>query len=170
MANYAYEGRFGYRVRAQPTLVRQTVPSVAPTALTPLPTERKHGACPGLDELWGGAAETFLLPAGGVYAAKSLTSTIHDQDKDRRPLVTGVGPHILAGLLGVFMVHNADHLQPKERKDLAHNRNVWWSRIRASILMVLDAQHPNARRVIHKYKAPTVARPPLHITKECALV
>ncbi len=33
--------------------------------------------------------------------------------------------------------------------------------------MVFDAQRHNARRGIDKYKVPTVARPPLHITKEC---
>jgi hypothetical protein len=96
----------------------------------------KHafGTCPGLDELWVWAAQPFLLPAGGVYAAKSRTSAMHDQEASRY-----WRPHILAGLLGVAKVRNADHLQPKERKDLVQNPNAWWSLIRASILVVLDA-------------------------------
>ncbi len=64
---------------------------------------------------------------------------------------------------------NADHLAPTERKELAKNRNAWWSFIRASILVVLDTQRQNARRGIDKYKVTTVALPPLHITKECVL-
>jgi ribonuclease HI len=131
--------------------------------------EHAYGTCTGLDELWVWAAETFLLPAGGAFAAKSWTSAIQDQDKGRRPLVTGVGPHILAGLLGVVKVRNDVHLEPKERKELAKNLNAWWSLIRASILVVLDTQRQNARRGIDKYKVSTVARPPLHITKECVL-
>ncbi len=49
---------------------------------------------------------------------KSWTSAIHDEDKGRRPLVTGVGPQI------------ADHRQPKERNQLTQTRNAWWSRFR----------------------------------------
>jgi hypothetical protein len=45
----------------------------------------------------------------------------------------------------------------------------WWSLIRASVLVILGAQRQNARRGIDKYKVPAVARPPLHITKECVL-
>ncbi len=72
------------------------------------------------------------LTAGGAFAAKSWTTAIHDQDKDRRPLVTGFGPHILAGLLGAVKVRSAGHLQPKERKSVAQSLNAWWSLIRAS--------------------------------------
>ncbi len=52
-----------------------------------------------------------------MYAAKAWMSTIHDQDNGQRPLITGVGAHILAGLLGVVKVRNADRLQPKGCKD-----------------------------------------------------
>ncbi len=48
--------------------------------------EHAYGTCTGLDELWVWVAETFLLPAGGAFAAKSWTSAVHDQDKGRRPL------------------------------------------------------------------------------------
>ena len=171
------DGRFGYRVRSEQlsdTPGEADCPFCGPDRALPATDpgetmEHAYGTCPGLDEIWVWAAETFLLPAGGIFAAKTWTSAIHDQDKDRRPLVTGVGPHILAGLLGVVKARNADHLQPKERKDLAQNLNAWWSLIRASILVVLEAQRQNARRGIHKYKVPTVARPPTHITKECVL-
>ncbi len=67
------------------------------------------------------------------------------------------------------MVRNADHLQPKGRKDLAQNLYAWWSLIRACILVVLDTQRHNARHGIDKYNVSTVARHPLHITKECVL-
>jgi hypothetical protein len=49
------------------------------------------------------------------------------------------------------------------------NLNAWWSRIRASIIVVLANPRQNARHDIHKHKVPAVARPPVHITKECVL-
>ena len=79
--------------------------------------EHAYGTWPGLEDRWVWAAERFLFPAGAAYATKSSTTTIHDQGKDRRSLVTGAGSHIFAGLLGVIKVRNADHLQPKERKE-----------------------------------------------------
>ncbi len=168
------DGRFGYRVRSEqrPALPGEAdCPFCGPDRANPVSDpgetmEHAYGTCTGLDELWVWAAETFLLPAGGAFAAKYWTSAIQDQDKSRRPRVTGVGPHILAGLLGVVKVRNAVHLEPKERKELEKNLNAWWSLIRASILVVLDTQRQNARRGIDKYKVSTVARPPLHITKE----
>ncbi len=67
-------------------------------------------------------------------------------------------------------MRNADHLEPKECKEFAKNLNAWWSRIRASVLVVLDTHRQNAQRGIDKYKVTTVARPPLHITKECVVL
>ncbi len=64
-------------------------------------------------------------------------------------------------------MRNADHLEPKESKKLVKNLNDWWSLIRASILVVLDAQRQSVLRGIGKYKVTTVARPPLHTTKAC---
>ncbi len=106
------------RSSVQPTLVAEAdCPFCA--------MEHAYGTCTGLDALWVWAAETVLLPAGGAFAAKSWTSAIQDQDKGRRPLVTGVGPHILAGLLGVVKVRNAVHLEPKGRKELSKHLNAW---------------------------------------------
>jgi hypothetical protein len=59
------------------------------------------------------AAETFLLPAGRAFAAKSWTSAIHNQDKGGRPLITGVGPHILGDPFGAVNMRNSDRLEPK---------------------------------------------------------
>jgi hypothetical protein len=142
------DGRFGYRVRSEPRSASPGVadcPFVGPDRANPATdpgetTEHPYGTCPVLDDLCVCAAETFFLPAGGAYAVKSWTTAIRDQDKDRRPLFTCVGPHILAEMLGVIKVRNADHLQPKERKDLvAQNHDAWWSLMRASILVVLEA-------------------------------
>ncbi len=67
------DGRLGYRVRAE---LRPTSPGDAdcpfcgPDRTDPGESmEHAYGTCPGLDELWVWAAETFLLPAGHIQTA-----------------------------------------------------------------------------------------------------
>ena len=76
--------------------------------------EHAYGTCKGLDELWLWAAQTFLFPVGGAYAAPGYTVAIQDQGKQRRALVGAVAPHILAGRLGVvkpgILSFDAHHL------------------------------------------------------------
>ena len=170
------DGRFGYRVRAQ---MRPTTPGEADCpfcgsdrihpATDPGETmEHAYGTCPGLDDLWVWAAETFLLPAGGAHAATRWTSAIPDPGRERRPLVNCVGPHILSGLLGVVRLNGA-YRPAKLAQEEMERLHAWWSLIRATILVVLEGQRQNARRGVEKYKVVTVARPPLHVTKGCVL-
>ncbi len=119
------DGSFGYRVRSEKRSADSGEadchfcgPDRANHATDPDETMgHAYGTCTGIDELWVWAAETSLLPAGVAFAATSWTSAIHNHDKGRRPLVTGVGPLIL---------------EPKERKELAQNLNAWWSLIQSS--------------------------------------
>jgi hypothetical protein len=85
--------------------------------------EHAYGTCTGLNDFGFRAAEMLLLPAGEIYAPKSWTTTIDDQDQGRLGLVGGVRPHIVAGLFVVM--RNADQPPSKEHMDLASNLNAW---------------------------------------------
>ncbi len=95
--------------------------------------EHAFGTCPGLDELWVRAAETFLLPA------------IMDAGKERRPLVNCVGPHILSGVLVVIRLNNT-HRPAKLAQDQLEQLHAWLSLIGAALLVILEAQRQTARR------------------------
>jgi hypothetical protein len=84
------DGRFGYRVRSEQRRPANPGESDCPfcgperanPATDPGETmEHAYGTCPGLLELWVWAAQMFLVPARGKYAAKSWSTAIRDQDK-----------------------------------------------------------------------------------------
>ena len=176
------DGRFGYRIRSEARVNENAdvdCPFCGPDRAHPEDDpgetmEHAYGTCPGLDDLWAWVAATFLLPAGGHHAAPNITAAILDPGKKRRALVGRVLPHILSGLLGVIKLDDshaalADGASSRLAQDVLAGLHAWWSMIRASVLVVVEAQRQAARRGIQKYKVTTVARPPLRITQECIL-
>ena len=179
------DGRFGYRIRAEFRALGMEpmmglandgaaktdfsrgvtfCPCCGPEGNNPAEDpgetmEHAYGTCKALDELWLWAAQTFLIPVGGAYAAPGYTVAIQDQGKQRRALVGAVAPHILAGLLGVvkpgILIIDAPPL-------VLHP---WWSLIRGAVLVILEDQRQTAPRGITKYNVKCVARPPLRITQ-----
>jgi ribonuclease HI len=177
------DGRFGYRIRSETRAdvgADADCPFCGPDRAHPEDDpgetmEHAYGTCPGLDDLWAWAAATFLLPAGGQHAAPHTTSAIQDPGKTRRALVGRVLPHILSGLLGVIKLDDKHNVllhgaSSRQAQDALTGLHAWWSMIRASILAVVESQRQAARRGREKYNVPTVARPPLRVTKECILL
>ncbi len=113
------DGRFGYRVRSE----QRPANAVARKPCDPIRAKQwSMLMAPALASMITGSGRPkrpCSLRAGSTLPSLARPPST-TETRAGRPLVARVNPHMLAGLLGVVKVCNADHLQPKERKDDAN--------------------------------------------------